>query len=355
MYPHILKYLKQDYEIEAYQTATDGDVLWGELVQKKSKKRYPIWNGVLILVQDLDDYLSRHIVGVKEHVALDQVKGSFNTFLKEYYSSFNEALNSGEIQMDDESLESERVTTLYWLNHYASANSLIELNPDMAPFMKELVQKYWDCGPLSKVRDFFKAKNLKGSLIEIGCGTGGLAHKLSDNLSAYLGVDTSYQGVFRARQILKTKQNKYKIPTDLINGSLSAMIKGEASERLPLETEFIVADIEADFFKAETWDFTAAFNVIDMLHDPQDLFWVQKKLMKSGGVALQSSPYIWPPEVSKKMDKTDTHSSPEWLLKTAKNLGLNQVLLNETHIPWIFYKNSRQIETYSVHLAAFQK
>lgn len=350
MFEQTLQYLKSAYKLNVIESKGK-DILWGEITDAQTKKTYPIWNGVLVLVDDLESYIYEHAAGLKAFVPLQRTSKTTQKILKEAYNELSE-MGTEHI---DESLESDRVTALYWLGHYVDSKTLLEAQKNLSPVFKEQIQKYWDHGPMQRLEQEFQTKKWKGSLLELGCGSGGLLHLLAPHLQSYLGVDTSFKGVVRAREILVSGKNNHAIPGDLIEGSLSVKCQGRVAKKLPEFCDFIVADVQNDVLKANVWDATAAFNVIDMLTDPQDLFKLQKNILKKEGLAIQSSPYIWHPVVAKELKAKTQESSEDRTLRLAGECGLNDVVLDERNIPWLFFKNKHQIETYSVHLSVCKK
>lgn len=303
-----------------------GDVRSGRVSCDECTESFPIHEGVLIWMSHPDGYLREHVT----------------------------ERDSGE-QHIDESLESDRVTALYWLGHYVSARELLASQPKMSAALKALIKKYWDHGPMQRLAKLFRSEKYLGSLLEIGCGSGGLSQILGSQVTSYLGIDTSYQGVARAREILLKDRNEYPAPGDLIHGSLSASIRAGTRARPPKDCDFIVMDAEAGGLKSKQWDFVAAFNVIDMLHEPRQLFQLQKNLLTDRGLAISSSPYIWHPATARSLKPKKGESSPDRVIRLAKAEGFLKILHDVRDIPWLFFKNINQIEIYNVHLLVVRR
>ena len=321
-----------------------GDIRWGAVHCTDCQIEFPIWDGVLIWVSDVESYISEHAHGIVSHVQPGKVSALYRDQISELAKETQATVHI------DESLESDRVTALYWLGHYVSARELIQSQPQLSPHIKKMITDYWDQGPMQRLRSILSKKKIKGSLLELGCGSGGLVHTLGDQVSEYLGVDSSFQGIYRAREILVQKKNSYPAPGDLVHGALSAKPKAKLNPELPKSCDFIVMDLENDAFQKKDWDLVAAFNVIDMLKEPADLFRLQKKLLGNKGVAIQSSPYIWHPLTAKKLKPKPGESSPERILRLATQEGFKKTVIDERDIPWVFFKNVNQIELYNVHL-----
>jgi SAM-dependent methyltransferase len=104
--------------------------------------------------------------------------------------------------------------------------------------------------------------------------------------------------------------------------------------------------------KQENFDICLALNVIDMMPAPEDLPQIQKKLLKPGGIAIQSCPYIWHAQVSEHLREIlppEIKNSSAAVEQLYRNAGF-QILEKMEHVPWLFFKHVRQLEIYSVHL-----
>jgi SAM-dependent methyltransferase/uncharacterized protein YbaR (Trm112 family) len=320
-----------------------GEVASGEVSCTKCRGRYPILAGVLVLVEDVVGYLAAHAKGVSRHVGVDEIP-------KPYRSAFSAALKELESEHIEEDLEAERVTALYVMNHYLRADEID--SPD--PLINELIKKHWDHGPFERIKKLMaKESGPAPSLIELGCGVGGLCVALQGRVSRYLGLDSSFASVALARALALGvgKSRRCLVPDDLLLGAVSRAV--EVTTPLAGEgADFVVCDLAAPPVKPGLWNLAAALNVIDMLPEPSELPRLQLKLLREGGLALQSSPYVWHPEVAAALRETlprgakDSAKAVEGLYE-AEGFAIES---SEAHLPWLFFKNARQLELYSVHL-----
>ena len=235
------------------------------------------------------------------------------------------------------------------MTHFLRASDVS--SPD--PVLNEIIKKHWDHGPFAKIKEWL-TQSEKKSLIELGCGVGGLYAALRNNLTSYLGLDSSFASIVLARHLALgyplDKQNL--VPHDLLQGPVSREIKIPTPKQPPQNADFIVCDLANPPVKEGLWQMSAALNVIDMLPEPRDLPKLQHALLAPGGIAIQSCPYIWHPEVAANLRQAlpkniqDSANAVEYLYNEA---GF-KIDKTETHVPWIFFKNIRQLELYSVHL-----
>jgi SAM-dependent methyltransferase len=277
-----------------------------------------------------------------------------------------------DIEHIEEDLESDRVNALYLMTHYltvgathaSSGGPLIEKwwkasdESDVeseSPVITEWVEKYWDHGPLSKVSAWIT----KGSsLVELGCGVGGLLHRISGKASEYLGVDSSFQSIRIARELNlcpnPSIESEFRIPGDLFHGNLSRPL-GVPSRNIPkeagLRADFVVGELESLPVPDGRFDGSVCLNAIDMLDEPKILPESQARITRPDGFAIQCAPYIWHERVARglrgRTPKGIQNSlrAVEWLYQKS---GF-EIMQSEAHIPWLFFKHLRQIELYSVH------
>jgi SAM-dependent methyltransferase len=312
--------------------------------------------GVAILVPDVLTYLILHVKGISKFVPDEKIP-------KEYRAAFVKAKKDIFEELIEEDLESDRVNMLYVMNHYlrVSGSKVKWWRPvhgDGSDAIETLVKKFWDQGPLDQVPGLFNG--LDQRVVELGCGVGGLYHRISMHTKFFLGVDSAFQSILLARHFnLGTEYpGELKVPEDLIQGPTSRAIQFPTNPKAKRDgVDFIVGDIE--FLPVETaaWDVAVSMNTIDMLRDPRLLPELQHSLLKKGGYAIQSDPYIWHDKVARRirnqLPKTIATSSAavEYLYE---KVGF-KIEKSYPHIPWVFFKHLRQVELYSVQLFLAKK
>ncbi|MBU6155198.1 MAG: methyltransferase domain-containing protein [Bdellovibrionales bacterium] len=330
----------------------DADIRFGTLTCQSCRGEFPILGGVAILVPDVRDYLLQHVKGISKAVAVDRIP-------KPYRREFIARCAELEEEHIEEDLESERVNSLYLMNHYLRVKGSPEKwwkgSPaSESPEVTDLIERLWDQGPMEVVSSWIPRAS---TLVELGCGVGGLFRRLPPDTKFYLGVDSSFYSILLARHInLGTPfGGTLHHPKDLLFGNSSAQLKIEALEN-EVPGDFIVGEMEQGPLAAEAFDGSVSLNAIDMLESPRALPEAQFRAVRKGGFAIQSGPYIWHERISRMLRTeapktiTDSSSLVEWLYKRR---GF-QIEKSRKHIPWLFFKHLRQIELYSVH-AFFSK
>lgn len=321
----------------------------GFLECKPCELRFPILAGVAVLVEDVQSYLLEHVKGISNLVADADIP---KEFLKPYLKA------KKEIQTEhiEEDLESERVISLYFMNQYLSAKKMNSLF-DQSPVIGPLIQTHWDNGPLAQIAAWMKSLSAKKPVehtIELGCGVGGLARLLRPFSATYLGVDSSFASIALARHLNlgATYKNKLRVPSDLLKGPVSKEVSTAEFKLAGDGVDFIVGDLTALPVEKNAFDAAIALNAIDMLPEPKILPQLQRDLLKTGGIAFQSCPYIWHEGVASELRKVlpknveTSAEAAEWLYEKC-GFKIAEKILN---LPWLFFKHQRQLEIYSVHL-----
>jgi SAM-dependent methyltransferase len=332
----------------------------GELSCKNCHATFPILAGVAIVVDDVLNYLVGHVKGISRLVPISEIP-------LEYRAEFLEAKSEIQIEHIEEDLEAQRVISLYLMNHYLQAKSESWWMPrsgETSPLIDSLVREHWDHGPIAQIGEWIgelsAKKNATSTIIELGCGVGGLYPILRNKNRTYLGVDSSFASIVLARHVsLGTPYPaKIGIPEDLLRGPTPRAIKLPQAAAFDGTGDFVVGDLDAPPLKLGHWDLTLVLNAIDMLDDPSSLPKLQYALLKPGGIAIQSGPYIWHEFVAKRLRASlpadlhgDSARAVEWLYEQA-GFTIDKRL---NHLPWLFFKHVRQLEIYSVHLLMGKK
>ena len=326
---------------------TQGELSSGELRCTDCSSVFPILAGVAILIDSPRAYVLEHAEGIARYVVDSEIP-------KEWRKEYTRAKAEGTQHHIEESLESDRVNALYLATHFLNAQeSEWWRSPESKsdPLLDPLMKSHWDHGPMQKVAAWIAA--LPGAsrgltIAELGCGTGGLRWKLDRHTKFYLGADNSFSSIARARTMQNLKQ--IEIPGDLLHGTTSRKV-GIELPSTQAEADFVVGDLRAPPLALEAWDCAISMNTIDMLERPEDLPRAQSRLLKQGGHAIQSSPYVWHPQVAKNISKKLGNISTSVLAieKLYASCGLTATR-SEPRIPWLFFKHDRQIEIYWTHL-----
>lgn len=335
----------------------------GTLTCNECDAEFPILAGVAVLVEDVESYLLTHVKGLSRVVPDSEIPA-------QYLSDYLEAKAEIESEHIEEDLEAERVVSLYLMNHYLRTSAVKPWwkpeTGEASPLIDELVKKYWDHGPFEQIRKWVAQLAQKGgpgssggsvvelATLELGCGVGGLYLQIEPFCREYLGVDSSFTSIALGRHLALGVPygGKIRIPQDLLQGPVSLNLGVFPATRLTGNADLVVGDLECLPVVREEWDLTLALNAIDMMNEPALLPRLQQSLLKKGGVAIQSCPYIWHEVVAKELREilpkavNESSRAVEWLYER-EGFEIRERI---EHLPWLFYKHFRQLEIYSVHL-----
>lgn len=346
------------------------DIRTGQLQCRKCRARYPILAGVAVVVDDVRGYLLAHAKGISRLVPDAEIPSEH---LREYRMAKAE-LHQEHIEDD---LEAERVTALYVMNHYLRADrgsaekdgewwkprkGDAEAGDDGSAVIDALIRAHWDRGPKAWVEDFVRRLYSRapkpGALgaVELGCGVGGLCVSLRPYLGSYLGVDSSFSSIALARHLAlgASYRGQVRIPSDLLDGPVSRAIRVPGPAMSGAGADFVVGDIERPPLVRGAFDLSIALNAIDMLEDPTSLPRAQRDLLRPGGFAIQTCPYIWHERIARGLRARlprgvrGSARAAAWLYEEA---GF-ELVSEERHVPWLFFKHLRQLEVYDVHAFA---
>jgi SAM-dependent methyltransferase len=339
------------------KTPVSSEILKGTLQCQSCHAQFPILAGVAIVVGDVASYILQHVKGISKLVSEDEIP-------IEVREDFIDAKSEIEAEHIEEDLEADRVVSLYVMNHYLRVGSQKELpawaRPDQGSgsrLIEKLIRENWDRGPFSQIVrwcDEFKTRGVVRSVIEIGSGVGGLYPAIRNDIQTYLGVDSSFASVAIARHLAlgAPYPRKIQIPGDLLQGAVSREIVLNAVQSNGSDADFVVGEMESLPVARGDWDLTIALNAIDMMPEPAILPELQYELLKKGGLAIQSCPYIWHEQVARELraalpkEVKDSAQAVEWLYEKAGFEIEDRV----EHLPWLFFKHLRQLEIYSVHI-----
>ena len=108
--------------------------------------------------------------------------------------------------------------------------------------------------------------NKDDKVLEIGCGTGTTALKLSQDVNHITAIDFSTQMIEIAR--------------------------GKAKEQQVRNIDFIQSDLDTDQFSNNSFDAILAFNLIHLLENPEQEIEQLSKLLKSGGIFISKTAFL---------------------------------------------------------------
>lgn len=288
-------------ELEALDTIINNECIEGFLICSNCKKKYPILDGVAILISDFVVYSSERPT-VFSRWLMDCKTQEMRKFLIEVGNNMKET--SKKIFVDDKYEESSVYYNSYKWAQYE--NSLED------HFLKLLRWKLRPNDLYDKVVEMVPP-NINGIALDIGTSMGYSSISLSKKYSLVIGIDKSFSFIKEAR-------NRAKINNI---GNI----------------EFCVSDFLCTPFKNSSFDLILAINVIDLI-DPKNLTITINKLLKLNSDVIITSPYDHK-DISNldenKMRNLLESSGFEVYEKTKKNISYTPWILKITDRIYLFY------------------
>jgi SAM-dependent methyltransferase/uncharacterized protein YbaR (Trm112 family) len=318
--------------------AWDGDfILEGFLIctNPQCRFRYPILNGVPIIVKDLKGWVE------SSQSSLTNITGNYSgmqIWLADLVKSGAQARTE------------QAVSSAYLDFHYGDmedAPAPIRSIADPA--------SYWQT-----MNDMAQPSRSDHNMlaIDIGCSVGRFTFDLARLYSLAIGIDTNFAPVSLAACFQRNKQVVYerKIHGNVYKEYAKAYVP-------PRNVLFMVADALDPPFRAQYFDFVAALNVLDSIRIPLMLIGQIDALLKPGGELLLSSPYEWNADICNPSEwlESDESDGPAMVRlifegKMFKEMGLRfSVLQEQMDVPWILRNHRRYWNLFFVHLLKLRK
>ena len=136
-----------------------------------------------------------------------------------------------------------------------------------------------------------------GWALDIGCSVGRLSFELSKTHAAVIGVDSSFSFIKKARELLIRQHLQFDM---IIEGHITEERSCKLDESYNFDqVEFIVADAMALPFCPNFFSTAVSVNILEKVPDPiQHLMEINRVLQKNEAQFLFSDPFSWDEAVS---------------------------------------------------------
>lgn len=250
---------------------------------------------------------------------------------------------------------------------------LVEAMPDDAPYAHLLehlsiyLDAHWgDCAEPPPADGAFGARALAERIarlprveraVELGCSTGRIVAELAGCADHAVGVELSFGALRRARRILDGERVAYGRRVAGRHYAAAAIPAG-ARAVPPERRTLICGDALDPPLIPLRYDRVVALNVIDSVPRPQQLLAVADGLCKPGGEIVLSSPYAWQSSVmddAERLGGADPAAAVAAILRDGTGLGARYEIVEEAEVPWTLRRDARTIVAYRVHFLRARK
>lgn len=259
--------------------------------------RYPIIQGVPIVLQDFHEYARQRIITYGKWII-----NSKSSKLKDFLRSVGTKIHFPT--SNDLYEESNLLYRAYSYNHH---------NYHFDDRLLSLLKKKMEPDHIYKMLRK-ENLNLSGIGLDIGCSFGSSTFELAKKLPFVFGVDLSFSFILEARKIIHDK---------MVNN-----------------VEFIVSDAINLPFESKFFQCVIALNLVDRV-DPLKLLDSINSCIKDNGKLILIDPYHFVNENS------NDHYDSIQIRKIVERLGY-LIKSNESYIPWIVKMNERSYLFYFV-------
>jgi ubiquinone/menaquinone biosynthesis C-methylase UbiE/uncharacterized protein YbaR (Trm112 family) len=269
----------------------------GFLSCKNCKSKYPIIQGILIIVENFHEY-ARHRIHTFGKWIVNSKSIEMRAFLREEGAKINNPTYNDRYEKNN-----------IWYKSYLWTHYGYSSNDKLLSLLKQKI----------KPNNIYKMLasnniNLSGIGLDIGCSIGSSTFELSRRLSYVFGVDLSFSFIAEARKRMQNRKRK--------------------------NIEFIVADATNLPFKSQFFQTIVALNIIGRMDFNKLIFAINRCIKKQGKLMIVDPYDLGNENIQKNFDSTQ-------IRKNLEEFGY-EIRNEESHIPWIIKMNERAYLFYFV-------
>jgi uncharacterized protein YbaR (Trm112 family)/SAM-dependent methyltransferase len=246
---------------------------------------------------------------------------------------------------------------------------LVEDGPDDAPYarMLEHVSIYLDAHwgdraepppepgfALAPIVERIAARPRVGLAVELGCSVGRVLAELPAERS--IGIDMHVGALRRARRILAGERVTYARRIVGRHFSAAAIAAGASVPAVP--RQLLCSDVLDPPLLPEAFDRVVALNMLDSVPHPMQLLSVIDGLCAPGGEIVLACPYQWQSSVMAEHERfggADPAAALRAILSSGHGLRRTYTLEDEAEIPWTLRRDARSSVTYRTHYLRARK
>jgi len=205
-----------------------------------------------------------------------------------------------------------------------------------------------------------RAADRVGAAVELGCSTGRIVAELAAGADRVAGLDLHFGAVRRARRLLDGERVAY--PRRMIGRRYAAAEVAAGARAVPANRRLLVCGDALDPpFVPGAFDRVVALNLLDSVASPTQLLAVLDGLCAPGGELILSSPYAWQSSVMADAERlggvgaADPALDLVALLEAGTGLSARYHIADQAELPWTLRRDARSCASYLVHYVRARK
>lgn len=193
--------------------------------------------------------------------------------------------------------------------------------------------------------------------VELGCSVGRITAELARGADHVVGLDLHHGAVRRARRLLAGLPLAY---ARRVTGRRYATATIDPGDRAPPadRVTLLCGDALDPPLVPGFYDRVVALNLLDSVKSPRGLLAVVDGLCAPGGEVILGSPYSWMSSVmadDERLGGDDPAATLRAILEGGDGLGARYQIEDEADLPWTLRRDARSAATYCIHYVRARK
>jgi SAM-dependent methyltransferase/uncharacterized protein YbaR (Trm112 family) len=193
--------------------------------------------------------------------------------------------------------------------------------------------------------------------VELGCSTGRIVGELARGAEHVIGLELSFGALRRARRLLDGDRLAY--PRRAIGRRYVAASVAAGDRAVPASRRTLVCGDALDPpLVPGMFDRVVALNLLDSVASPRQLLAVLDGLCRPGGELIVSSPYAWQSGVmadAERLGGPDPAAEVARMFRDGTGLSRPYRIEDEADLPWTLRRDARSSASYSIHYVRARK